>query len=150
MKQLSLPIRFGVVTSVVLVAYFLLLSLFHKHTNPAFSFFNAVITAFGIYEAIRVYKLQYLEEFTYGEGFKTGLITGGVATVLFTVFFLFYATEVNGNFIPQLLEVIKGGFDTNVGMITAVVAIMGFATTVICTLTIMQLFKKSQNVFQNK
>ena len=146
MKQLSLPIRFGLVTSIVLIAYFLLLSLFHKHINPAFSFFNAVITAFGIFEAIRVYKLQYIESFSYGEGFKTGLITGGVATVFFTVFFLLYATELNADFIPQLLATIKGGFDTNVGMVTAVVAIMGFATTVVCTLTIMQLFKKSKNI----
>lgn len=142
MKQLSLPFRFGLVTSAVLIAYFLLLALFHKHINPAFSFFNAIITAFGIYEAVRVYKLQYLEAFSYGEGFKTGLITGGVATILFTAFFLLYATELNADFIPQLLATLKGGFDTNVGMITAVVAIMGFATTVICTLTVMQLFKK--------
>ncbi|WP_242131232.1 DUF4199 domain-containing protein [Aestuariivivens marinum] len=142
MKTISLPIRFGLVTSTVLIAYFLLLSLFHKHINPVFSFFNAVITAFGIYEAIRVYKLQYLEMFSYGEGFKTGLITGSIATILFTAFFLLYATELNADFISQLLATIKGGFDTNVGMITAVVAIMGFATTVICTLTVMQLFKK--------
>ncbi|WP_242084038.1 DUF4199 domain-containing protein [Aestuariivivens sediminis] len=146
MKQLTLPIRFGLVTSAVLIAYFLLLSLLHKHVNPVFSFFNAVITAFGIFEAIRVYKLQYLEAFSYGEGFKTGLITGGVATVSFTAFFLLYASELNTDFIPQLLKTIKGGFDTNVGMVTAVVAIMGFATTVICTLTIMQLFKKSKNI----
>ncbi|WP_223549660.1 DUF4199 domain-containing protein [Aestuariivivens sp. NBU2969] len=142
MKTISLPIRFGLVTSAVLIAYFLLLSLFNKHINPVFSFFNAVITAFGIYEAVRVYKLQYLEMFSYGEGFKAGLITGSIATILFTAFFLLYATELNTDFVSQLLATIKGGFDTNVGMITAVVAIMGFATTVICTLTVMQLFKK--------
>lgn len=143
MKQVSLPIRFGLVTSAVLIAYFLILALLHKHINPVFSFFNAVITAFGIYEAVRINKLQNLDAFSYGEGFKTGLITGGVATLLFTFFFLFYATEINAEFISQLLASIKGGFDTNVGMVTAVVAIMGFATTVICTLTVMQLFKKS-------
>ena len=146
MKELSLPLRFGLVTSAVLIAYFLVLALFHKHTNPVFSFFNAVITAFGIFEAIRVYKLQNGETFTYADGFKTGLITGGVATILFTVFFLLYATEINAEFIPELLATIKGGFDTNVGMITAVVAIMGFATTVVCTLTVMQFFKNSINM----
>ena len=44
MKNLSIPIRFGLVTSVILIAYFLVLALFNKHINPAFSFFNAVIT----------------------------------------------------------------------------------------------------------
>lgn len=145
MKKVSLTIRFGLVTSAVLIAYFLILALFNKHTNPAFSFFNAVITAFGIYEAVRVNKLQNPTNFTYAEGFKTGLITGFVATILFTIFFLFYATEFNIDFLPELLKKMHGGFKTDIGMITFVVAVMGFATTVVATLTVMQLFKNSGN-----
>ena len=101
MKNLSLPIRFGLVTSAVLVAYFLVLALVHKHTNPAFSFVNAIITGFGIYEAVRLSKLKDPDNFSYGEGFKTGIITGFVATIVFTIFFLFYATEVNIEFLPN-------------------------------------------------
>ena len=150
MKKISLPIRFGLVTSTLLIAYFLILALFNKHINPAFSFFNAVITTFGIFEAIRLNKLENIKTFSYGEGFKTGIITGFVATVLFTIFFLFYATELNTDFLPKLLETIHGGFNTNIGMVTFVVLIMGFATTVIATLTVMQVFKKSENISQNK
>lgn len=150
MKKLSIPVRFGLVTSAVLIAYFLILALFHKHTNPVFSFFNAIITAFGIYEAIRLKKLENVEEFSYGEGFKTGLITGAVATILFTIFFLFYATEFNTSFLPELLQIMNGGLGADVGLVTAVVLIMGLATTVVSTLTIMQLFKKSGNIPQNQ
>lgn len=150
MKKISLPIRFGLVTSAVLIAYFLVLALFNKHTNPAFSFFNAFITAFGIYEAIRLTKLEDINNFTYGEGFKTGIITGFVATIVFTVFFLFYATEVNGEFLSELFSNIKSGLNTEVGMVTFVVAIMGFATSVVSALTVMQLFKKSGNMPQNQ
>jgi Co/Zn/Cd efflux system component len=146
MKNLSLPIRFGIVTSAVLVAYFLVLSLVDKHTNPAFSFVNAIITGFGIYEAVRLSKFENPEGFTYGEGFKTGIITGFVATILFTVFFLFYATEINNTFLPELLQKIKGGFNADIGMVTFVVAVMGLATTVVSALTVMQLFKKSRNM----
>lgn len=142
MKKISLPIRFGLVTSAVLIAYFLILELFNKHINPVFSFFNAAITAFGIFEAVRLTKLENLEAFTYGEGFKTGIITGFVAAVLFTFFFLFYTTELNTGFLPELLQTIHGGFDADIGMVTFVVLIMGFATTVIATLTVMQFFKK--------
>ena len=67
MKNLSLPIRFGLVTSAVLIAYFLVLALVDKHTNPAFSFVNAIITGFGIYEAVRLSKLKDLDNFSYGE-----------------------------------------------------------------------------------
>lgn len=150
MKNLSLPIRFGLVTSAVLIAYFLILALFNKHTNPAFSFFNAVITAFGIYEVIRLKKLENQDDFSYGEGFKTGIVTGFIATLIFTFFFLFYATEINGSFLPELLQTIKGGFNVDIGMVTFVVLVMGLATTVVCVLSVMQLFKKSRNILQNQ
>ena len=148
MKNLSLPIRFGFVTSAVLVAYFLVLALVDKHTNPAFSFVNALITGFGIYEAVRFSKLENPDNFSYGEGFKTGVTTGFVATIIFTVFFLFYATEVNSAFLSELLVNLKGGFNADIGMVTFVVAIMGFATSVISALTVMQLFKKTGNIPQ--
>ena len=150
MKKTALPIRFGLVISAVLIAYFLILALFHKNINPVFSFFNAVITAFGIFETVRLSKLENPEAFSYGEGFKTGIITGFVATLVFTVFFLFYATEFNTDFLPELLSTIKGGFDADAGMISFVVFVMGLATTVIATLVAMQYFKNSKNISQNK
>ena len=150
MKDLSIPIRFGLVTAAVLVAYFLILALFGKHIHPAFSFFNAVISFFGIYEAIKLTKLQDIDAFSYEEGFKTGLISGFIATALFTIFFLVYASELDADFIPQLSAFLDKNIETNVGMVTAIVAVMGAATTVVCTLTIMQYFKKSNNLLQNK
>lgn len=149
MKKISLPIRFGLVTSAVLIAYFLILSMFNKHINPAFSFFNAVITAFGVYEAVRLSKLQNIAGFSYTEGFKIGLITGFTATIFFTAFFLFYATEVNPSFLSDLLASFNGQFLVDIGMVTFIVAVMGFATTVVSTLTVMQLFKNSRNILQN-
>ena len=148
MKKISLSVRFGLITSAMLIAYFLILSLFHKHVNPAFSFFNAIITAFGIFEAVRLKKNENLEAFTYGEGFKTGIMTGFIATLVFTIFFLFYATEIYPAFLSELLQTIKGGFNIDIGMVTFVVAVMGFATTVVAVLTVMQFFKKTRNIPQ--
>ncbi|MEW4923191.1 DUF4199 domain-containing protein [Algibacter sp. 2305UL17-15] len=150
MKNLILPIRFGLVTSAVLIAYFLVLSLFNKHINPAFSLVNAAITLFGIYEAVKISKLQYPEAFSYGEGFKTGIITGSVATLVFTFFFLFYATEISPSFLTNLLENINWDFQSNIGLVVFVVCIMGLSTTVVSSLTVMQLFKKSNNHVENK
>jgi hypothetical protein len=150
MKKLTLPIRYGLVTSAVLIAYFLVLALFNKHINPAFSFLNALITTLGIYEVIRLHKLEQTDVFSYTSGFTAGIVTGFTATAVFTFFFLFYATEINADFLPQLLEVIQSGFDVTIGMVTFVVGIMGIATTVVATLTVMQLFKKSRNISQNQ
>ena len=85
----TLPIRFGIAASGSLIAYFLILSLFNLHTNVFYSLFNGVITGFAIYEAIKYDRIQNREAFNYGKGFKTGLITGFVATLIFTVFLHF-------------------------------------------------------------
>ena len=146
MKKVGLPVRFGLIIGVRLIAYFLILSLFNKHTNPVFSFLNAAITAFGIYETIRYSKLELGEDFNYSKGIIAGLVSGFTGTVFFSVFFLFYITEVNDNFIVKLFETANVGYELSVGLVTFTVAIMGIATTLISALTVMQYFKKSWNV----
>ncbi len=150
MKKVTLPVRYGIAISGSLIAYFLILSLFNAHTNPVYSLFNGVITAFGIYEAIKTYKLREGSKFNYTNGFTTGIVTGFVATIIFTIFFTFYATEVNTDFLVKLLEVFKGGYNIGIGSVAFGVAILGFTTTVILTLAFMQLFKNSRNISQNK
>lgn len=149
MRKIALPVKFGIVMSALLMAFFLILSLFGLHTNPVFSLLNGIIIGFGIYETIKYYKLEQGENFTYTGGFTVGLVSGFIASLLFTVFFLLYATEVDPLFLQKLLKVFKGDYSVSVGLVTFVVAIMGFATTVVLTLTCMQLFKNSNNLSQN-
>lgn len=149
MKKWSLPLRFGVAISGSLIAYFMVLSLFGLHTNPLFSLFNGVITAFGIYEAIKAFKFRQGNDFSYSQGFTIGIIVGFVATLIFTIFFLFYATEIKPDFLSELLTIFSNNYQVSIGLVAFVVAIMGFATTVVLTLSFMQLFKTSRNIPQN-
>ncbi len=144
MRKLSMPMRFGLVISGGLIASFLMHSLFNAHTNPLYSMLNVVITGFGIFETIRYSKLEQGANFSYSSGFIAGLVAGAIATIIFTIFFLFYVTEINKEFLPELLEFFKGDYEIGPGMVTFVVAIMGFATTVVMTLTLMQYFKISK------
>ncbi len=146
MKQFALPIRFGVATSGCLVAYFLILSLFDLHTNVFYSLFNGVITGFGIYEAIKYYKMEKQNSFDYGKGFTAGLVTGFVATFIFTLFFALYATEINIAFLQELTTVWFNDFKNFEGIVFFTVAIMGFVTSLVLTLSFMQLFKTSNNI----
>lgn len=146
MKQYALPIRFGIATSGCLIAYFLILSLFGLHTNIWFSLFNGVITGFGIYEAIKIFRLRLDEKFNYGIGFTAGVVTGFVATIIFTVFFAVYATEINPEFLGNLTEVWFKSFENFEGIVFFTVAIMGFASALVLTLSFMQLFKTSKNL----
>lgn len=146
MKQYALPIRFGIATSGSLIAYFLILSLFDLHTNVWFSLFNGFITGFGIYEAIKYFRLSERENFNYWMGFTAGVVTGFVATILFTIFFAVYSTEISPEFLENLTEVWFKSFKNFEGIVFFTVAIMGFATTLVLTLSFMQLFKSSRNL----
>jgi len=145
MKQFALPIRFGIATSGCLIAYFLILSLFDLHTNIFYSIFNGVITGFGIYEAIRFFRVNEGNNFNYGKGFATGIITGGVATLIFTIFFTIYATELNTAFLGELSKAWANEYNNFEAIVFFTVAIMGIATTLVLTLSFMQLFKLSNN-----
>ncbi len=145
MNRFALPVRFGLATSGSLIAYFLILSLFDLHTNVFYSLFNAVITGFGIYEAIKYFKLELGRNFTYGKGFTAGVTVGFVATIIFTIFFAFYSTEVNPEFLSNLSTTFFKDFRDFQAIVFFTVAIMGFATSLVLTLAFMQLFKDSNN-----
>lgn len=145
MKNFTLPIRFGLATSGSLIAYFFLLSLFNLHTNIFFSLFNGIITGFAIYEAIKYRRLEEGSTFNYNKGFSTGIVTGFMATLLFTFFFAVYATEINPAFLVQLSEQWFKNLSF-AGIVFFTVAIMGFATSIVLTLSFMQLFKTSNNI----
>jgi len=148
MKNILLPLKYGFALSMILIAYFLLLALFDWHTKPLFSLMNGVITGFGIFSAIQHYKFQQGADFTYAKGFSTGVVTGFIGTLIFTTFFLIYATEISPEFLKALLTVFRQDYNVHIGLVTFVVAIMGFATTVVMTLTCMQYFKNSWNIPQ--
>ena len=144
MKNFTLPIRFGIAASGSLIGYFLILSLFDLHTNVFYSLFNGIITGFAIYEAIKYRRLKEGSNFTYAKGFSTGVVTGFVATLIFTVFFAFYSTEINQEFLASLSQAWFKNFNFE-SIVFFTVAIMGFATTLVLTLSFMQLFKASNN-----
>ncbi len=146
MMNFSLPIRFGIAASGSLIAYFLILSLVDLHTNVFYSLFNGVITGFAIYEAIKYERIQNREGFSYGQGFKIGVITGFVATLIFTVFFAFYATEINTDFLKELSAAWFGEYNNFEAIVFFTVAIMGFSTTIVLTLAFMQLFKSGNGL----
>ena len=61
---------------------------------------------------------------------------------MFTFFFLFYATEISPMFLNNLLSVFKGDYNVGIGIVFFVVAVMGFATTIVLKLSIHAVFQK--------
>jgi hypothetical protein len=143
MDNFALPVRFGIAASGSLIAYFLILSLLGLHTNVFYSLFNGVITGFAIYEAIKYYKLKEGSNFRYSGGFMAGLTTGGVATLIFTLFFALYSEELQPGFLEELSTKWANNYRSFEAIVFLVVAVMGFSTTIVLTLSFMQLFKSS-------
>ncbi len=149
MKKSTIPIKYGVIIAIGLIAYFLILSLIGVQTNPVFSLGNGVIVAFGLYRAMKEYKKEKGDAFDYQQGFMAGLFTGFNATVIFTIFFAIYVTNININFLPEMLANWSSHYHVGVGIVVFIAAIMGFATTFVLTLSFMQLFKESWNPKKN-
>lgn len=145
MNGKNIPIQYGVITGVLLIIYFLLLSMVGLHTEPLFSLLNGVITGAGIYLSIKAYRNYKQSKFKYQKGFMAGMVTGFVATIIFTFFFGIYASNFDDNFMKELITSFETNSETSLGLLLFVVAIMGIATTFVLTLSFMQLFKESWN-----
>lgn len=150
MKRFSIPIKYGFAIAAALIAYFLILAIFGAHKYPAFSIFNMVIMGVGMLAAIKKYKEKKGSKFKYQKGFATGLFTGFNATIIFTIFFGFYATELNPSFKDEIVAMWVSDWFINLGMLLFTVALMGIATTVVLTLSYMQYFKDSWNTKEGR
>ncbi|HET8752910.1 MAG TPA: DUF4199 domain-containing protein [Salinimicrobium sp.] len=145
MKSSNIPLFYGVLVAVGLIAYFLILSIFGVHTNPAFSIFNGVILGFGIFAAVSKFKRKKGAKFKFQKGLVAGLTTGFIGTVIFTFFFAIYATELDPDFLSELITMWETDWFVNIGSVLALVALGGFASSLVITFAFMQLYKDSWN-----
>ena len=149
-SSLSVALRYAVFVTTALIAYFLILRLFGLHENPWLRLFNGIAMAIGIFYGIKYYKLLTDDAFTYVDGFKTGLITGFIATILFTVFMAVYMFHLDPDFTQKLLGEWFKNYGVGAGILVFIVLVEGLTSTVILTLTFMQIFKKSNNLSQKQ
>lgn len=146
----KISIKYGLITAILLIAYFLILRLMGLHTNPWFRLVNGFIMAFGIYAVIKQYKYMTGDGFTYINGFKTGLVTGFLATFVFALFMGIYMFHLDVEFMHLLLKDWFQDYSRGGGILIFVILIEGLSSTTILTLTFMQIFKISKNVPQIK
>ncbi|WP_299223274.1 DUF4199 family protein [uncultured Psychroserpens sp.] len=145
----SVALKYGLFITISLIAYFLILRLFNLHENPWLRLFNGVAMAAGIYYAIRYHKLVVQNNFGYINGIKTALLTGFLATFLFTLFMAIYMFHLDQAFTEKLLGEWFDNYEQGAGLLVFIILIEGLASSVVLALAFMQLFKKSHNIPQN-
>lgn len=145
----SVALKYGLYITISLIAFFLLLRLFNLHENPWLRLLNGVFMCSGIYFAIKKYKTKSGDDFSYINGAKTGLVTGFIATVIFTLFMAIYMFHLDVEFTEKLLADWFADYEVGTNILLFTIFIEGLASTVILSLGFMQLFKKSNNIPQN-
>ncbi len=136
--------RYGIWIAIILIAYFLILKVVGLHEYPVLSSVNGVIFGFGIYMAMKKYASRKTN-FKYEKGFEVGLLSGGIASIIFTVFMAVYMYQIDSQFSAAIME--RWNLEYNMGtfMLILSILVMGFATTLVLTLAFMQLLKTSWN-----
>ncbi len=150
MINLKIPILYGIGVAIALIAYFLILSIFGLHINPVYSVFNGVIMAVGLFMALKAYRKSKGNKFKYQKGFSAVFLTGMNATLIFVIFFAFYATEFNPDFLDQLISMWSTFYSTGIASVLVTVAFMGSSTSIVLSLAYMQLYKDSWNTKEGK
>lgn len=146
MQKSNTSIYFGLGTGLILIIYFLLLSAFGVNTNPIYSLLNGPIMAIGMFLSLKAYKKEKGTNFKYDKGFTAAVFTGFNATLLFTLFFGCYGYFINSGYMEQLMGNWSSHYHTSTSLLLFVVFIMGMATTMVLSLSLMQWFKKSWNL----
>jgi hypothetical protein len=145
MNPTRISIKYGVITAAVLIGYFLLVKLIGLHENIWLRLLNGVIMALGVYAAIRLRKLIEGSSFEYFNGFRTGVVTGFIATFIFIGFMAVYMYHLDTEFAISILDRWLTDYKQGPGILLFVLTIEGLASAVILTLAFMQKFKPSWN-----
>lgn len=137
--------KYGIGIAIVLIVYFLVLKVVGLHQFPILSVANGIIFGAGILVAMKQFKASG-QSFFYQDGFQLGLVTGAIATILFSIFMALYIFQIDTQFASAILD--SWGLAYNKGGLIIIVTLimMGFSTTLVLTLAFMQLLKDSWNV----
>lgn len=149
-SSVTVAFKYGIYTTIVLITYFLVIKLIGLHNNPWFRLANGLIMAYAIYAAIKYYKLTSGSTFNYTNGFKVGLLTGFLATIVFSLFMGIYMFHIDEAFKNDLLRGWFNDFDHGGGILIFIILVEGLASTIVLTLASMQLLKISRNLSQNE
>ncbi len=149
MNPSKIHLRYGLVTGIVLIAYFLIVKLFGAHENVWLRLLNGLIVGYGIFAAIRLRKTLEGKTFDYYNGFRTGVYTGALATVIFVGFMAVYMYHLDPSFAEGIMDKWLTEYKQGPGILLFVITVEGLASSVVLALTFMQKFKNTQNLSKN-
>jgi hypothetical protein len=139
----------GLVTSLALTAYFMIMKAFGLEQILELRFFNFIIISVGICYAINKLKKELHAEEFYLQGWAVGMYTSAVSVLPFATFMAFYITYFDIPLIHQIKQQMNLQMVNGI-TIFAAIFMEGMASSVAITLAAMQYFKSPGDVKSEK
>ena len=130
----------GLITGVVMSAFFLLMSFLKLHYIIQLHFINLIFVTAGIYYTLSVAKKD-MGKLRYLNGFMLGFKTTYVAVAVFSVFLVAYLTGINPAFMQFIKENSPLGFYMNPWIIAGVIFGEVLSAGVIISLILILVFE---------
>src|SRR5690606_740833 len=145
MDPRKISYKYGILMATMLIFYFLIVRIIGLHEKPLLRLFNGVLMGFGLYLTIRSRKKSEGENFKYGHGFKTGIMTGFIATIIFIFFMAVYMYHIDTGFDETVIASWSEDYQQGPSILLFVFFLEGLPSTAVFTLAFMQEFQPSLN-----
>lgn len=153
MKEISLKktgIKIGVLLSGSLIIIFFIMKYFGLLQNILFISFYFFVLFFWIFYGINNYRKQVKETIDFFSGVTLGSLITIIGVMLFVMFFYFYCTVVN----PEFLRTLNGkieelGISPDTSILPVAIMCIGLFAGIIFSLLLMYFKTKAKNNFGN-
>lgn len=135
----------GLITSLALIGYFMLMKVLGLEQILELRFFNAIILTVGVCYGIIKLKRELHEDEFYLKGLMQGLYISVVAVVAFGLFMSFYLSYFDLPLLEHIRQKSTVGMSINGVSVFVVIFMEGMASSVIITFAAMQYFKRAGN-----
>ncbi len=135
-----LAVKYGLLTFLGLVAYFLLMKLIGLVHVVELRSLNFIIMVTGVWLAFRQYKKTHKKGLAYFNGLGLGIKTTVISVVPFALFIFFYL-QLNPSFMQVIKENEMFGYQLNPYLLAFLIAFEGSLSGFFIAFTLMQYMK---------
>ena len=136
------PIKYGLLTALVLIVYFLLMKLAGQESNFALRFLNFFIIIGGCYFLLRNMYSGPDADSSYFNGLISGVVLTVTAVITFTAFMAVYVLLIDPSFMSVLENSQIWGSHLELEQAAFAIIIEGIASGVVISFALMQHFKR--------
>lgn len=139
----SIGLRYGVIASLAMIAYFFVINLLNLQDSEVIRFASNIFILLATVFAIRSLNRQHAGPTPYLPGLAVGFLTGLIGSVLYAAFIYVYGKFINPNYAGVLETQDYYGSKLSPLMLAGAITILGTAVGTMTGYILMMAFDKS-------